>query len=245
MNVAHALRKKAAPLLAGLALCLAAVQPAQAAGLSKADAEAVLMDTYTIRTYVGLSGEKDYAGKPENVLRAALFGAYSALSARMYEQESRQEAGKPPLPESEPVISAGGLSAGMDQFASASANPDFFKGRPEQCTAFISRRAAEVAALHYTGHVLDKHMALPSGDETFGAVLDEKGYCVDIEGLGDFFETLALKKIEPAGDGFVLTGVVEPGPEEESTAPVNFKLVLTPGDKPGTWRRQYTDASGK
>jgi hypothetical protein len=245
MHASHALRKKAIPLLAGLALCLAAVQPAQAGGLSKADAEAVLMDTYTIRTYCDLSGEKDYAGKPENVLRAALFGAYSAFHGRLYEQESRKEEGKPPLPESQPVISAGGLSAGMDQFASSSDNPDFFKGRPEQCTAFISRRAAEAAALHYTGHVLEKHMSLPSGDEAFGAVLDDKGYCIDLEGLGDFFETLAIKKIEPAGEGYVLSGVVEPGPEEESSAPVNFKLVLTPGDKPGTWRRQYSDASGK
>ena len=241
MNFARALRTSACGLLAGTALCLAGTLSVHAANMSKDEAEAIFHDTYDIRAYAGTSGEQDYEGKPQNVLRAALFGAYKSLMARA----EAQEEGKKPLPDSAPVISAGGLSVGMDQFALASDKPDFFKGRPEQCTAFISRKAAEVASLHYTGRVLEKHMNLPSGDDMFGAVLDDKGYCVDIDGLGDYFEEPVLEKVEPKGSGFVLSGVIKASEEEENPVDKNFKLVLTPGDKPGTWRRQYTETPRK
>lgn len=161
----------------------------------------------------------------------------------MVNEEILQEEGKPPLPDSVPVISAGGMSVGKDQFVRFKDDPAFFKGRPERCSVFFTRKAAEAASLRYTGRVLGAHMSLPfrSDDDTFGAVLEEKGYYLEIDGLGDYFETLHLKKVEPHESGFVLTGEIEPGPDDDSPVK-DFRIVLTPGDRPGTWRRQYTES---
>ena len=52
--------------------------PLFASELSREGAESLLRDTFTIAAHTGLNGGSDYAGRPENIIGAALFGAFNA-----------------------------------------------------------------------------------------------------------------------------------------------------------------------
>ena len=232
-------------LLAFLALALVLALPGSAQALSEEEAKAVLQDTYTIHGYVDLDGEKDYAGKPANVVAAALFGAFDAAMSRSAEQDRRKEEGEKPLPKDAPLFTVAGQALAPGEVVMRDERPSLFKGRPEEFNVFVSRRAAELAALRFTGREIETHTA-PKDGMLAGTVMTDKGYFVSIDGLGDLPEEPALKKIEPKGSGFVLTGeLVQTMGDEPSAKPVLFKLVLAPGAKPGTWKRQFSTNEAK
>ncbi|MBE6440814.1 MAG: hypothetical protein E7022_00560 [Desulfovibrio desulfuricans] len=238
-------RIKILPLLSMLAisLSLAPAAPGMAADLSQDDAKRLLKDTATIASYLELKGESDYTGKPQNIIKAALFGCYDAKSAFAYAQEGRKEAGKPTQPGTTALFTVNGKAVTADQILRREDAPDAFKNLAESFTCFMTRDAVALAALRFTGHRVKEHSA-PKGDEFFGDVLlNDKGYYVSIDGLGDAPTEAVLKKVVPQGDGFVLTGeVVEVmGDPEEHKKPGTFRLELTPGDVPGTWKRRYSE----
>ncbi|MCR4665754.1 MAG: hypothetical protein K5657_00470 [Desulfovibrio sp.] len=215
----------------------------KASDLSKQDAKRVLSETATIASYLGLSGESDYVKAPGNIIKAALFGAYNAKNIFVYEQEKRKEEGQKPLPASSPLFTVNGQTVSANQVLLRSENPEAFKNRAESFTCFLTREAVEGAALHFTGHSVKKHAA-PKGDDFFGeTLLTDKGYFVSIDGLGDAGTEAVLQDISKKGEGFLLTGdVIEViGDPEEMRKPGTFRLVLSPGEKAGTWKRQYTE----
>ncbi len=219
-------------------------QSGVAADLSQDDAKRLLKDTTTIAAYLELKGESDYAGKPENIIKAALFGCYDAKMAFAYAQGERKEAGKPALPATTALFTVNGKAVPANQVLRREDAPDVFKNLPESLTCFMTRDAVALAALHFTGHGIKEHRA-PKGDEFFGETrLNDKGYFVSIDGLGDTATESVLKKISPKGDGFVLTGEVIQvmGDPDEHKKPGTFRLELMPGEAPGTWKRQYSEA---
>jgi len=214
-----------------------------AANLSNDDAKRLLEDTMTISWYMDLNGESDYTEKPLNIIKAALFGAYDAKGTFEYEQEQLAEAGKQAKPANSPLFTIDGRTVTADQIMARDEAPDLFKGLPETFTYFITRDAAELSALRYTGHRIKEHMD-PKDEEYLGGTrLTDKGYFVGIDGLGCPATEAELKNVAPNGEGFVLTGkVVEVmGEPEEQNKPWSFRLELTPGDAPGTWKRQLTE----
>ncbi len=247
MCLAHTL--KILPMLSFLALSLTFVPAKQcrAADLSQQEAEHILEDTATIASYLGLKGESDYVNKPQNIIMAALFGCYDAKMRFHFEQEQRKEAGKQALPGTTPLFTVNGQSVTADQVMTREDNPKLFKKMPDSCTCFITRNAVTLAALQFTGHTVKKHQA-PKGNEFFGeSILNDKGYFVSIDGLGDAPTEAVLKKVAPRGQGFLLTGeVIEVlGDPDEKKKPGTFRLELTPGDAPGTWKRQYSEKAPK
>ncbi|MBQ7617955.1 MAG: hypothetical protein IJS50_03685, partial [Desulfovibrio sp.] len=64
--------------------------------LTPKEAEEILQDTFTIAGYVGLNGEKDYLTLEENIIRAALFGAFDAKNTYSFELNESQEENKTP-----------------------------------------------------------------------------------------------------------------------------------------------------
>lgn len=218
-------------------------QPCRAAELSQKEAQGILEDAFVIAGYTGLHGESDFAGKPGNVIRAALFGAFDAKMACEFERDRLKEEGKPPLPESHPLFVVNGRSLMPDQVLSRGDVPSLFGGLPETYNVFISREAVELAALRYTGHAVSAHEA-PGGEGFLGdTLLKEKGYFASIDGLGDLLVEPRLESVTPKGEGFVLAGkLFEP---DESAKPGTFTLELMPGDVAGTWKRQYTEKPGK
>ena len=221
-------------------------RPGSAATLPQQEAERLLSDTYTLLCYMDLTGEADYADKPQNVLRAALFGAYDAKMGFAYEQEMRTEAGKPPLPANAPLFSVDGKPLPADQVVRRDEDSTgIFNNLPEEFTCFITKEAVELAAPYFTGHRFGEHVD-PGELEGLGRViLNDKGYFVSIDGLGDPGSEPVLKQIEPQGNGFVLTGEIEEymgDPDETKAAPA-FRLELMPGEVPGAWKRQYTQQS--
>ncbi len=232
-------------------LCLCAALPACAApgaapaALAQQEAERILQDTFTIAGYVGLKGEADYAGKPQNIIAAALFGAFDAKMEYAFEQDRRKEQGEKPLPASAPLFTVNGRALSPDQVRSRDNAPALFKGLPEQYTTLVSREAVELAALRYTGHAVARHVAPATG--FFGdTILNDKGYFVCIDGLGDLPEEPRLAQVTPRGDGFTLSGeILQIMGDGEDGGSARFRLELTPGDAPGTWKRQYTTTPGK
>ena len=59
-----------------LAVSVLCALPCRAADLSRQEAEGILQDTHTIAGYMEIAGETDYAAKPDDVIAAALFGAF-------------------------------------------------------------------------------------------------------------------------------------------------------------------------
>ena len=234
---------KAVLLLACLFLALFSARAGSAAELSPKDARSVLEEAFIIAGYTGLHGESEFAGKPQNVIRAALFGAFDAKMRYVFEQDRLEEEGKPPLPASHPLFVVNGRALMPDQVKDRDEAPDLFTGLPEQYNVFISREAVELAALRYTGHSVAKHEA-PGGEGFLGdTLLNDKGYFVSIDGLGDLIIEPELKSVTPRGEGFVLAGaLLEP---DESAKPGAFALELMPGDVAGTWKRQYTETPAK
>lgn len=246
MQLSAYLMKSRLFLLASLALALSLALPSPAAALSQKEAEALLQDAFTIHGYVELNGEKDYAGNPANVVAAALFGAFDSAMSRHAENDRLKEEGGKPLPKDAPLFTVAGQALAPGEVVSRDDEPAIFKGRPEQFNYFISRKAVELAALRFTGRVIKTHVAPKSG-MLADTVMTDKGYFVAIDGLGDLGEEPVLKKVEPKGSGFVLTGVLEQtmGEPEPGVKPAHFKLVLAPGDQPGTWKRQFSTTTDK
>lgn len=241
MSIADCIKVLLLLSILAVSLSIAPAAPGMAADLSQDDAKRLLDDTTTIAFYLEIKGESDYVGKPQNIIKAALFGCYDAKSAFAYAQEERKEAGKPTLPGTTALFTVNGKAVRADQILRREDAPDMFKNLAESITCFMTRDAVALAALHFTGHAL-KEYSEPKGDDFFGEViLNDKGYFVSIDGLGDAAKEAVLKKVEPQGDGFVLTGeVVEVmGDPEEHKKPGTFRLELKPGDVPGTWTRQY------
>ena len=179
----------------------------------------------------------------QNVIKAALFGCFDAKNEFNIEQDMRKEAGKQPLPGTSAMFSVNGTAVPANSVFFRHEAPNVFKGLAKSFTCFITRQAVEVAALRFTGHRITKHVA-PKDDELLGeTLLNDKGYFVSIEGLGDAPTDAELKKVEPQGDGFLLTGdvvdVFVDGIDHKK--PSTFRLVLTPGEAPGTWKRQYVE----
>ena len=230
------------PIL-GISISLALATPIMAADLSPKDAQRLLNDTKMLFSYLGLKGESDYAAKPENIIKAALFGCFDAKMSFNFEQEERKEAGKAALPKTTPLFKVNGKAVTANQVLMRDDAPNLFKNVPESFTCFIVKDAIALGALYFTGHSIKKHTA-PKGNELLGdTLLNDKGYYVSIEGLGDAATESELKKIKPQGEGFVLTGkVVEvmDGGEEQNKAKI-FRLELKPGEAPGTWKRQYIE----
>ncbi len=218
---------------------------AQAADLSADDAEKVLWDTFTISGYTDLNGESDYADKPENIICAALFGAYDTKMNYNFRQSYNTEQGEPPIPEGTPLFTVNGMALMPDSVATREDFPALFAGLPEHFTAFITREAVELAALRYTGHVVKEHRA-PSGNDIVGETkLTNKGYFISIDGLGDIPIDVVLKSTSHEGDTYILTGELIDINAEDDATHATFKLTLYPGDVPGTWKRQYEEFPGK
>ncbi|MCR5815180.1 MAG: hypothetical protein K6G15_11925 [Desulfovibrio sp.] len=243
-----ALCKKPFLLLSMLtfSLCLA-LAPCQTLALSQEDAQRLVKDTKTIDSYLELKGESDYVGKPQNILMAALFGAYDAKMAFAFEQAQRKEEGKKALPANTALFTVNGRSLPANQVLMRDEAPAVFKNLSENFTCFITRDAAALAALYFTGHSVQKHSA-PKNAEFLGqTLLNDQGYFVSIDGLGDAPTEAVLQNMTVKGDGFVLTGEVIQvlGDPDEQQKPGSFRLELTPGDVPGCWKRQYSEKAPK
>ncbi|MBQ9406847.1 MAG: hypothetical protein IJU37_08970 [Desulfovibrio sp.] len=225
------------PSLHILVFCLACFLPVTALAMSEKEADDILQDTFTIVGYVGMSGENEYHDKPLNVIRAALFGAFDAKVTYDIEQDSRKDAGKPPL--TTPLLSVAGQQVSSEDVLVRDDAPSVFKGLPERYNVFVSRKAVELAALRYTGHSVTRHAA-PAPSDLLGAVrLTEQGYFATIDGLGDLPLEAKLEHITPQGQGYVLTGKVIPVMEDNEETKEHFSLELWPGDASGTWKRNY------
>lgn len=216
---------------------------AKASDLSKAKANQLLEDTTLMSAYLNLKGESDYIKNEENIIKAALFGAFDAKSRFIFEQEERNEKGKKPLPKTTALFSVNGKSITPDKVLMRNEAASVFKNYAETFTCFISKDAAELAALYFTGHTLKKHFA-PQNDALLGrTILTDNGYYVSIEGLGDQGTEAKLKNIKAQGNGFVLTGnvisVMDDG--DTNAKPKTFRLILTPGEVSGSWKRQYSE----
>ena len=243
MNTVARLKNFSLLSVLALSLSLLLATSGMAADMSQAEAKRLLEDTKMIASYLDLKGESDYAKMPQHIIEAALFGCYDAKMQFAYEQEQRKETGKPALPGTSALFTVNGKAVTADQVLRREDAPDLFKNLAESFTCFITRDAVSLAALQFTGHALKKH-SVPKGNEFFGdSLLNDKGYFVCIDGLGDAPTEAVLKKVTPQGNGFLLTGeVIEVmGDPEEHKKPGTFRLELTPGDVPGTWKRQYTE----
>ncbi|MCR4667695.1 MAG: hypothetical protein K5657_10490 [Desulfovibrio sp.] len=216
--------------------------------MSKENAEKIFNETHTIYIQTGNTGESSYI-KEENILKAALFGAYDAKIHFLDEQDRLREAGKPLHPDSFPLLNEGGriFTADMVQFKWDNADPDLFNEIPEIYDIFISRDAVEIAALHFTGHTLKKHISLKGEEFLDDTLTTEKGYYIIVEALGDTYYTSTLENIQKEKDGFVLTGKIKekPGGDENLAKTVAFRLRLFPGEVSGTWKREYSETTLK
>lgn len=210
----------------------------QSAELSFDEASRIVQDTFTIWLYVGVKDEADYA-KPENVIRAALFGAYDARTGFDYKQAMKKDEGEKPAPLSAPLFSVGGRSVAARQVVLQEDKPALFKGLPTvkmewgemPYNVHIDRQTVELAALRFTGRAVTKHIAPKD------VHLNEAGYFMLIDGLGDTGREPQLARVEPRGTGYVLSGTLKnemgDGQPDES-----FRLSIAPGDAPGAWRRE-------
>ena len=209
-----------------------------AAQLDFAEAEKILEDTCLIWAYEGLKDENDYRGKPQNVVRAALFGAQDAYAWFKYRQNEQREQGQAALPRSMPLFTIGERTFTADQVVEYDENPDAFKGlsRPDggmvdHYTHRITRQAVELAALRFTGHKMTQHAAPAS------TLLTDTGYFVVIDGLGDSGKEPKLRAVTPIAGGFLLTGEIANVFANDEPPVEYFELELAPGDAPGCWKR--------
>ncbi|MBQ7618002.1 MAG: hypothetical protein IJS50_03930, partial [Desulfovibrio sp.] len=117
--------------------------------------------------------------------------------------------------------------------------PELFTDIPDEYTVLIRRHAAELAALRYTGHKIKEHRA--TKDKEFPSMLNDLGYFVAIEGLGDLASEELLKTIEANANGFLLQGEIRAVMDDTDEHPSTFSLSLSQGEVEGTWRRQYEE----
>ena len=217
-----------------------------AAQLDFAEAEKILEDTCLIWAYEGLKDENDYRDKPQNVVRAALFGAQDAYAGFKYHQYERKEQGQAALPRSTPLFTIGEQTFAADQVVEYGENPDAFKGLPrpdggilEHYTHRITRQAVELAALRFTGHKVMQHAAPAS------TLLTDAGSFVVIDGLGDSGKEPKLHAVTPIAGGFLLTGEIANVFDNDEPPVEYFELELAPGDAPGCWKRLRFTARSK
>ncbi len=219
--------------------------PLHAAELSREEAESLLWDTFTIAAYTGLNGESDYAGKPENIICAALFGAFNAKMEWDFQQEYRAQNGGSPQPDDMPLFTVCGKPLMPEGVHTREDYPSFFRNVPETFTAFVSREAAELSALHFTGPLLSEHRLPPAGSMLGETKLTAKGYFISVEGLGDVPIGVDPKMFSHEGNSWVLMGeLVDLNAEDDAPLP-RFRLKLYPGEVPGAWKRQYEEYPGK
>ena len=207
-------------------------------GLPLGEARRIVQDTFTTWQYVGVNDDTGYA-VPENVIRAALFGAYDARVGFDYEQSQKKEKGEKPAPLTALLFSVGTRSVTARQVVLQADNPVLFEGVPPvrmewgeaSCNVFIDRQTVELAALRFTGRAVTKHIAPKN------ALLTEAGYFVLFDGMGDSGLEVQLERVERSENGYVLTGTLKnlmgDKPPVES-----FRLSLVPGDTPGAWKRE-------
>lgn len=225
-------------LLAASAICLSGVR-SSAAEISPTDAEEVLQDTLTLDVYVGIRDENDFRGKPQNVIKAALFGAFDAKMKFLYEQAMLREKGLKTASADSTLFSVDGRALSADQVVSNDEKPEIFRSLPkpggegpDQYTHFIGKQAVELAALRFTGHKISHHAA---PDDS--VLMTEKGYFVVIDGLGDSGREAKIEHISPQGEGCILSGKIENLFDDGKARFEDFTLQLVPGDAPGTWKR--------
>ncbi|MBQ6657054.1 MAG: hypothetical protein IJM64_07215 [Ottowia sp.] len=211
---------------------------AQGAELSFDEASRIVQDTFTIWLYEGVKDEADYA-KPENIIRAALFGAYDARAGFNYEQAMKKVKGEASAPLSTPLFSVGGRSVAAQQVVLQEDKPALFKGLPSvkmewgeaSYNVHLDRQTVELAALRFTGRTVAKHTAPKD------VYLNEAGYFTLIDGLGDAGREPQLARVEPRGKGYVLSGTLK-NEMDDGQPDESFHLSIVPGDAPGTWRRE-------
>ena len=211
---------------------------AQGAELSFDEASRIVQDTFTIWLYEGVKDEADYA-KPENIIRAALFGAYDARAGFNYEQAMKKDKGEAPAPLSTPLFSVGGRSVAARQVVLQEDNPALFKGLPTvkmewgemPYNVHLDRQTVELAALRFTGRTVTKHIAPKD------VHLNEAGYFMLIDGLGSTGREPQLARVEPRGTGYVLSGTLK-NEMDDGKPDESFRLTIVPGDAPGAWRRE-------
>ena len=224
-----------------LAFSLFSASPLCAADLSRDEAESVLWDTFTIASYTGLNGESDYAGEPGNIICAALFGAFNARMEFDFRQEYMEQNGGSASSEDAPLFTVNGRPLMPDGVHTRENYPSFFRGVPEQYTAFVSREAAELAALHFTGRILKEHRQPAAGGILGETQLTPKGYFIGVDGLGDIPIDLVVRKYAREGEAWIIAGDLIDMNADDGDAPSTFLLRLTPGEAPGTWKRQYME----
>lgn len=125
--------------------------------------------------------------------------------------------------------------------------PNNGSGSRTPYNVFVSREAAELAALRYTGHTLPAD-AVPRGILAAGVLAREEGYFFVVDGIGDNGREAVLDSITPKGEGYVLSGTLRDyfGDEGGGSKKTTFTLELAPGDAPGTWKRlSWTETDSK
>lgn len=242
-------------------LALVAAPASSAAGvLERAQAEQILQDTHSAMSYAGVAVEADFR-KPENIVAAARWGAYDAKAGLQFAREQRREKGLPPGPDI--ILGVNGKKLGPEAGQSPDEAPARFQGLPQAqlfdeppnngsgsrtpYNVFVSREAAELAALRYTGHTLPAD-AVPRGILAAGVLAREEGYFFVVDGIGDNGREAVLDSITPKGEGYVLSGTLRDyfGDEGGGSKKTSFTLELAPGDAPGTWKRlSWTETDSK
>ena len=232
------------------ALCLcaatASAASARAEELAFAEAERIVRDSFALWFYAGLKDEADYE-KPENVIRAALFGLYDARAGFDYEQWEKKERGEAPAPLSTPLFTVDGRSVAAGRVVRDEDNPALFADAPRvkmewgemPCNVAIDRQTVELAALRFTGHAVKTHVA-PEG-----AFLKGETYFTLIDGLGDTGQEPVLERIDPDGAGYLLSGTLKSPMAADDWPDASFVLKIMPGDAPGTWKRARLDTAPK
>ena len=224
-----------------LTLCLLGVgaQVKAADVLKKTTAEQIVKDTYLLVGYMGLKGEADYA-VANNIIKAALFGAFDARARFDLEQETRQEEHKKPLPQTSPLFHVQNKAVRAQDVVFRDQQESFFKGLPEECNVFVSLEASELAALRFTGHKIANHASFKDkGELGLGDVrLAKNGYYFTVEGLGDLPMEPELRAIKPKENGYVLTGILNPT-MDDGQKERTFTITITPGEVKGTWLRSF------
>ena len=245
-------------LFAATLLC-AHFYNASASEMSKEEAVEILRDTITI-TYNSLPDESRFDNS-DNVIKAALFGAFEAKANFKSKMLPAKEKGQT-VTQSNVLFQVGEEIFYADQVTTQSESPEIFRNipkpenAPDYYTDFISKRAVELAALRYTGHKITKHSAPKNmwlNDKGYfnyfshmqsyinpHILINEKGYLIIIEEIG-IKMTFKLMEVIPKNDGYVINALLtqydynHSNNEPES---IVVKLELIPGDVAGTWKRK-------
>ena len=120
-------------------------------------------------------------------------------------------------------------------------NPELFEGIPEQYGIFINKKAAELAALRFTGHKLTNHQKLTGECFLCDTIFKNNGYYLSIEGLGDIDVEPELQSVQEQNNTFILEVKLVQVMDGENEAPKIIHLQLNPGEVNGTWKINYIE----